>query len=346
MQPIGSRTAAVLAAFVLICCGAVADGRRIRVALQLPESSHLYQNLRFFKQLVEQRTNGAYSIVIVHSGKLVREQDAPAAVANGVVEMAAVSVNQYASAIPAADLFVLPFLFSHPAVLAAATQPGSPVRGPIDQAILERTHARVLWWQSSGTIVMISKGAPLAVPAAIAGKRVRVSTASEGEFVKLCGGIPLVIPAAAHFGAYHSQQLFAGSATIGSLPVRKFWEVANYVTHTRHRTAEFVVTINERLWQSLPSDHRRVIEGAAREAEVVLRGRLAKVEREAQAVAEQSGMRMVALTKAEHDAWKRCAAPVLEAYLERSGQLGTEIMSGFRKLLVEAYRAPSSQPGK
>jgi hypothetical protein len=89
-----------------------------------------------------------------------------------------------------------------------------------------------------------------------------------------------------------------------------------------------------------------VIEGAAREAEVALRGRLAKVEREAQAVAEQSGMRMVVLTKAEHDAWKRCAAPVLEAYLERSGRLGTEIMSGFRKLLVEAYRAPSSRPGK
>lgn len=344
MQLFGRFGVTVAAALSVLA--AEAECRELHIALQLPETSHVYENLEFFKQLVEQRTNGAQKIVIVHSGQLLREQDAPAAVANGVVEMAAVSVNQYAGAIPAADLFVLPFLFSYPPVLAAATERGSPVRGPIDQAILEQTHARVLWWQSSGTIAMISKGAPLAAPAAIAGKKVRVSTASEGEFVKLCGGMPLVIPAASHFAAYRSEQLFAGSATIGSLPVRKFWNVANYVTYTRHRTAEFVVTINERLWQSLPAEHRQVIESAAREAEAALRAHLDKVEREARALAEKSGMTMVVLTKEQQDAWKRCAAPILEAYLGRSDELGAEVMDGYRKLLVEAYSATPAQPRK
>jgi TRAP-type C4-dicarboxylate transport system substrate-binding protein len=40
------------------------------------------------------------------------------------------------------------------------------------------------------------------------------------------------------------------------------------VTFTRHRTAEFVVTINERLLRSLPEEHKRIIERAAREAEI------------------------------------------------------------------------------
>jgi C4-dicarboxylate-binding protein DctP len=326
---------------------AEAGGRDIRIALQLPDSSHLYQNLEFFKHLVERRTNGAQKIVIAHSGRLVQEQDAPEAVATGAVEMASVTVNQYSGVIPAADVFMLPFLFSYPPVLAAATRPGSAVRGPIDKAILETMHARVLWWQSAGTTVMVSKGASLATPAAIAAKRVRVSTVSEGEFVKLCGGIPLIIPAAAHFGAYQNDQLFAGATSIASVPARKFWEVTNFVTYTRHRTSEFVVTINERLWQSLPRDHRRIIEDAAREAEVALRARLATVEREAHALAQKNGMTIVELTTGEgQDAWKRCAAPILEGYLERSGWLGAEVLAGYRKLLVEAYRSIPPQRGE
>src|SRR5262249_2385239 len=141
-------------------------------------------------------------------------------------------------------------------------------------AIVEQVGARVLWWQSSGTTVMVSKFAPVTTPAAIAGKKVRVSTESEGEVVRLCGGIPSVIPAAVHFDAYDRDELFAGSATIAAVPVRRFWEVTHFVAFTRHRTAEFVVTINERLWQSLPTEHKLVLERAARDAEAKLRDRM------------------------------------------------------------------------
>src|SRR5687767_10005983 len=109
MQPVFSRLAAVFAAGILLCYAADAGGRRIRVALQLPQSSHLYENLDLFKQLVEKGTNGALEIVIAHSGQLIDEQDAPEAVATGRTEMASVAVNQYAGVIPAANLFVQPF---------------------------------------------------------------------------------------------------------------------------------------------------------------------------------------------------------------------------------------------
>jgi C4-dicarboxylate-binding protein DctP len=320
-----------------------AEGREIRIALQLPDTSHLYENLELFKQIVEKRTDGAYKIVIAHSGRLVKEQEAPKAVGGGAVEMASVSVNQYAGVIPAADLFVLPFLFTHPPVLAASTQRGSPVRGPIDGAILAKTEARVLWWQSSGTTVMMSKGAPFATPAAIAGRKVRVSTASEGELIRLCGGTPLITAASAHYGAYQKEQLFAGSSTIAALPARKFWEVTNFVTYTRHRTSEFVVSINERLWQSLPPEHRRVMEEAAKEAESALRTSLAETEAEGHALAEKNGMTMVELSREEVDSWKDCAAPILDAFLERSGPLGARVMAGYRKLLVEAHRTTPPQ---
>jgi C4-dicarboxylate-binding protein DctP len=322
----------------LLAGTAEAASRQIRIALQLPKDSHLYENLDFFKQRVEKGTRGALEIVIAHSGQLVKEQDVPEAVATGSLEMASVAVNQYGAVIPAVDLFVQPFMLAHPPALAAATRPGSPVRVPIDQAILERLGGRVLWWQSSGTTVMVSKDAPLRTPAAIAGKSVRVSTESEGEFIKLCGGVPRVIPAAAHYRAYEGTEVMAGSSTIAAVPVRKFWNVTNFVTYTRHRTAEFVVTINERLWRSLPTEQRRVLEDAGREAESNLKARALEIEGQAHALAAKNGMTMVELTKDERDQWKRCAAPMLDGYLDRSGQLGAEVMAGYRKILVDAYR--------
>jgi C4-dicarboxylate-binding protein DctP len=343
MQP--SRRMLTAFLIMLLANGtAGAAGRQIRIALQLPEHSHLFENLDLFKQLVEKGTNGAYEIVIAHSGRLIKEQDAPEAVATGAAEMASVAVNQYAGVIPATDLFVQPFMFSHPPTLLAATQPGSPVRAPIDQAILAQVGARVLWWQSNGTTVMVSKAAPATTPAAIAGKAVRVSTESEAEFIRLCGGIARVLPAAAAYAAYQTGEVVAGSTTIGAVPVRKLWEVTRFVTYTRHRTAEFVVTINERLWQSLPAEHRRVFESAAHEAEVRLRARVAEIDREAHALAERNGMKLLEVTGRElQDQWKFCAAPMLDAYLDRSGELGARVIAGYRKILLETQNSSPFQ---
>src|SRR5262249_37031506 len=154
----------------------------------------------------------------------------------------------------------------------------------------EQVGARVLWWQSNGTSIMVSRETPLTTPAAISGKVVRVSTESEGEFIRLCGGIPLVMPATAHYAAYDKGEVVAGSTSAATIPVRKFWQVTKFATLTRHRTSEFVVTINERLWQSLPTTHKRVLESSARDAEARVRARTAQIEKEALARAKANGM--------------------------------------------------------
>src|SRR5262249_39933928 len=107
-----------------------------------------------------------------------------------------------------------------------------------------------------------------------------------------------------------------------------------------------VVTINERLWQSLPTEHRRVIEGAAQGAEAVASEQIVTIEREAHALAEKNGMTLVELTTADWNQWKYCAAPMLDAYLDRSGPLGAQVISGYRQLLVEAYRKIPPGPGQ
>jgi C4-dicarboxylate-binding protein DctP len=107
-----------------------------------------------------------------------------------------------------------------------------------------------------------------------------------------------------------------------------------------------VVTINERLWPSMPTEHRRVVGSAGREAEAAIRERITAIEREAHALAEKNGMKPVELTTADCDLWKYCAAPLLEEYLDRSGPLGDQLMAGYRQLLVEAHRKDLSNLGQ
>jgi C4-dicarboxylate-binding protein DctP len=58
-------------------------------------------------------------------------------------------------------------MFNAPAEEDAAMKVGSPVRGLMDQAVLQKTRARVLWWQPFGSFVLMSKGPPITSPAAL-----------------------------------------------------------------------------------------------------------------------------------------------------------------------------------
>ncbi|MGH6816423.1 MAG: hypothetical protein ACREC6_12035 [Hyphomicrobiaceae bacterium] len=216
-----------MSAAVAVCLGCIAEAaaaQRIRIALQLPPDSHLYENLRLFKTVVEKRTQGALEIVIAHSGELMKEQDAPAAVGSGTIEWAPCRLTNTAWRFRPPRIFVEPFMFAFPPALTAATRPGSSVRTLIDAAILEKTGARVLWWQSNGVTIMVSRGEPLRTPAAIAGKKVRVTTHSEAEFIKLCGGVPMIIPGSRHYDAHKERQIDAGSLALSAAAVRKMWE--------------------------------------------------------------------------------------------------------------------------
>ena len=97
----------------------------------------------------------------------------PAAVGSGAIEMGVASLTRYVGDIPAVDIFYQPFLFDSEAKVRAAVAKGSPVRGPLDEAIAG-TGSTVLWWQAYGGAIMLSKGGPVKTPADMKGKKVTI----------------------------------------------------------------------------------------------------------------------------------------------------------------------------
>lgn len=310
-----------------LCSGiAQAADTTLRISLQLPLKSHLGQNLVLFKDEVEKTSNGAIAVEIYDSAQLYKDKEVPAAVGSGAIEMGVASLTRYVGDIPAVDIFYMPFLFNTEEKVRKAVAEDSPVRAPIDEAI-KGTGSTVLWWQAYGGAILLSQGEPIKTPADLEGKKVRVFGKTLGDFVTAAGGAPTLISGSEQYLAYQRGTVDVGMTGVSGVKSRKLWEVMDVITQTNHADIEFIVVVNTDFWNGLPADHQELIKAAAKKAEIDVRDRMAEIEAEAYAAAEENGMTVYAPSDEEIAAWKAVAQPVYDSYREGAGELGEQILN-------------------
>ena len=319
------------AALLTIGGTAAAADVTLRISLQLPLKSHLGQNLVMFEQEVEEKSGGEIDVQIYDSAQLYKDKEVPAAVGSGSIEMGVASLTRYVGDVPAVDIFYQPFLFDSAEKVNKAVAKGSPVRGPIDEAIAG-TGSSVLWWQAYGGAIMLSKGGPVKSPADMVGKKVRVFGKTLGDFVSATGGAPTLISGSEQYLAYQRGTVDYGMTGVSGVKSRKLWEVMDTISVTNHADIEFVVVVNSKFWDSLSDAHKAIIEEAAANAEADVRNRVADIEADAYKAAEENGMTVYTPTAEDMAAWKAASQPVYDAYLENAGELGKTILDAANSL--------------
>ena len=307
--------------------------RELRITVQTPPGSINNDNLELFRKRVETATEGALKIS-VHVG-LVEDSRVIKAVAAGQVEMGGSRIGHFAEAVPAIGIFLLPFMFNLVPVQEAALKTDSPFRRSLDAAVLEKTAARVLWWSPFGTSIMLSKSAPITSPAAMAGKTVRTYDKISESLVRSCGGIPVYLGGTEQYNGYKTGKAVAGQMGITFVVARRMWEVLDTLADTRHFADGMLILINEQIWQSLPADHRRILEDAAVEAQNAILTDLHGRETEGYALAAKNGIKIHAITPDEVAEWRVCSSPVLEAFMSSSGQLGQQLLEAYGRLRTQ-----------
>lgn len=322
---------AALAVGLSLALAPVAQAEKvIRITLQLPITHHLGKNLAAFKEEVERETKGGIKVEIYPSAQLYKDSEVPQAVSSGAVEMGVASLAQFAGTIPAVNIFEVPFSFPTWDLVTKATAPGSPIRGPLDEAIL-KTGSRVLWWQAYGGTILLSKGKPIVTPADMKDKKVRVFGKTLGEFVKSVGGAPASISGSEQFLAYQRGTVDAGMTGVTAVAARKLYQVMDYLTVTNHADIEFIVLINEKTWQGLTDDQRAVMTAAARRVEKELRDAMGQIEAEAfDAVRDK--IEIIELTPEQLADWQKATASVIDTFVKESGPLGKQLVEAAEKL--------------
>lgn len=307
------------------------EATTLTATLQLPMNSHLGENLTLFAQELASLSEGAITLDVVEGDRAYRDGDVPGAVASGAVEMGVASLARYADAIPAADVFQLPFVIETADEAARAASPGSAVRREIEAAI-RREGAKVLWWQPFGSLVVLSNGEPVTSPGDIEGRTVRVLGPTLGRWVELLGGTPQLIAGSQQKAAYASGAVELGITGVLSVEARELWDVMDTLTRLEIAQIEFVVVINAEFWEGLTEQEQLWVNEAATRAEETLRRRFKSVEAAAFDAAEDAGMAVHEPTAAERNAWRRASRPLIEQWLETAGEVGERVLDAAERL--------------
>lgn len=304
--------------------------KTLRISLQLPLKHHLGQNLLNFQKEVERESNGDLKIEIYPSAQLYKDKEVPQAVASGAIEMGVASLTRFAGTVPAVDIFYVPFMFDSPEKVVKATAPNSSIRKSLDAAIL-KTGTRVLWWQAYGSSILLTKKDIIKTPADMKGKKVRVFGKTLGDTVVTVGGAPTMMSGSKQFLAYQRGTVDAGMTGITAVKSRKLYEVMDHMTLTYNADIEFIVIVNEGMWQSLTEQERAIITKAGLRVEKELRQKMGTIEQDTlQYVSDK--INVVDLTDAERNDWRKATAPVVNGYVERSGDLGQKLVEEAAKL--------------
>jgi C4-dicarboxylate-binding protein DctP len=320
---------------------------KLRATLQVAVSEpYLGVPLAQFKEEVEKRSNKAITIEIHDKGKLYIDQQVVGGVASGAIEMGPAGTYQFAKQIPEIAFVEQPFLFNFEALIRAATSPDSEIRRLIDKAVLDTTGVRVLWWQPVGGSVFFSKGKDVSDPDAIKDRKVRVFSNITAQLTTHCGGVPTIISTSKMHDAIKSGSVDLAMGSITSAEPRELWKITDTVTQTDHVPIEFLLLINERVWQSLSPGHQAIIAEAAKDVERVTRDRFAENEASAYAFARQKGMQVRTLTPDQVAEWRACSAGVLEEYMRQSGELARQLLAAYGRLRTDpcCRSGPSSAP--
>lgn len=303
----------------------------LRITTQLPLSTPLGKNLVRFKELVEAESGGELAIEIYPAAQLYTDKEVPGAVASGQIEMGSSSLARFAGTIPAVDIFNVPFLLNTPELVRAATEPGSPVRGPLDEAMTAKG-ARPLWWQPYGLSILMTRDTVVRRPSDMVGLKIRTFGKALAQFVNHVGGAATNIGGSRQYLAYERGTVDGGMTGMQSVSERKLHQVLNHLTVTNHSNIEFVVIINERVWQQLEPSLQAIISRAARAVEREMRDSLADIEAEAYAVAEANGMSVHYLDENDVTVWREATQELRYVYRDAAGPLGDQLLDAAERL--------------
>jgi C4-dicarboxylate-binding protein DctP len=177
----------------------------------------------------------------------------------------------------------------------------------------------------------LSKGKPIVTPADMKDKKVRVFGKTLGEFVKSVGGAPASISGSEQILAYQRGTVDAGMTGVTAVDARKLYQMMDYLTVTNHADIEFIVLINEKTWQGLTEAQRAVMTKAARRVETELRNDMGKLEQDSFNNVRDK-IKIIELTPAQVQDWKKSTASVIDTFIQSSGPLGKQLVEAAEKL--------------
>jgi TRAP-type C4-dicarboxylate transport system substrate-binding protein len=309
----------------------------LRIASARPSTDVILKSIDWWAKEVEKRTNGAVKFKLFWAGSLVKATEELDAVKSGLIDFAPVTVGDYSSKLPLANLFYsIPFGPDQETVAKIVDVLYNEF--PAMRHEIEQYNQKILYFLPTPSYDIGSMIA-LRTVADFKGKKIIVLGRNMSDLISALGAAAVSIPAPERYLALKTGVADGEVFPLLSMYDFKHGEVLKYITEVGLGSAvTWYFAINKDTWNKLSPDIQKTMETTAKEAAKVLVDNAKKAVGDARIGLKNAGVTVYTMSPEEKQKWANLL-PDLPAQwannIKAQGQPGWEIMTRFIALSKE-----------
>ena len=294
----------------------------IRAGIGLNDQHPQYKGLLKFKEIVEEKTDGAIEVETFHSGQLGDDRTMTEALQLGSQEVTIPSTAPLANFVPEFSVYDFPFLFPNEEVADKVLD------GEVGQKLLDKLEDQNLvglaYWENGFRNVTNSKHEIKTVEDFKGLKLRTMENDLHLEAFRALGANPTPMAFTELFTAMQQGTVDGQENPYATIYLQKFYEVQDYVSNSNHVYSPFVFLMGKEFFDGLTEEQQKIVKDAAVEAGQYER----KLNREANdkylADLQKEGVTYTEISEEEHAKMKKLVQPVIDKYAD---QIGKDIVS-------------------
>lgn len=306
-----------------------------RFALEEIEGSVQHAYAEALKERIEERSDGKVKIDIFPYGSLGTSAQLTELVRNGSVSLAFASPGHLANTIPEVGLFTLHYVLPDDADITRQVLASPELLELFEQPYAQQ-NMQLLGFVPEGWMAWTANKA-LRTPDDFEGQRIRTMTSDMAEKAfRAYGAEPSQIPYSQVYTDLQLRKIDGQSNPVFAIEEMDFYEVQS--TMTLARPAQFVASVVSNLewYKALPENQQQWLDNGLNDvAQVAWETQEELNQTRLEKMREEGHLKVVRLTDAEREAFRRASLPVRDIYLDRTGESGQRIMEKLLRLIKD-----------
>nr|WP_245260946.1 TRAP transporter substrate-binding protein [Chelativorans sp. J32] len=229
-----------------------------------PDGYPTVEAVKYFGELIKERTDGRYEVEVYHSAQLGQEADTIEQVRSGVIDLNRVSMAPWNSLVPATLIPSLPYLFRSP------EHARNVMSGPIGDEIakgFEQHGVVLLTYYDGGARSFYNSTKPVNSLEDLKGMKFRVIQSDVFvDMVAALGASATPMPYGEVYSAIETGVIDGAENNFPSYESAKHFEVAKNFSLDEHTIVPEVFVMSKVSWDKLTPEDQEIFKQAARES--------------------------------------------------------------------------------
>ena len=291
-----AKFAGAALAAVSLTIGSTSAQTVLRSSDTHPDGYPTVEAVKYFGELLSEKTDGRYSVEVFHSAQLGEEKDTIEQTQFGVIDLNRISIGAFGTQVPKATVTQLPYIFR------SADHMHHVLDGPIGEEILaafDAVDVVALAYYDGGARSFYNSSKPITTPEDMAGMKFRVMQSDIFvDMVDALGASATPMPYGEVYSAIETGVIDGAENNFPSYDTAKHAEVAKHYSLDEHLMVPEVLVISKIVWDGLTPEDQALFREAAKESVAKQRELWAAKEVESKAAVEALGATINEVDKA------------------------------------------------